>query len=138
MANGNGTVYLRGKTWTIGFTVNGVRVREGIGPNRRLAEMILKKRMTEAIENRYFQKRNLGNTPFTEFAQLYLERVTSQQKGARAERIRVLRWMKQLGNRPLGAITRMELEAWQRDKRLHASPATVNRDLGRLRHMLNR
>src|SRR4029077_502818 len=74
MANGRGTVYMRAGQWTIGFTVNGTRVRETIGPNKHFAEMVLKKRMTETMENRYFSKRNLGRMPFRDFAELYLER----------------------------------------------------------------
>jgi hypothetical protein len=37
MGNGHGSVYLRANLWTIDFTVNGRRVREGIGTNRRQA-----------------------------------------------------------------------------------------------------
>ena len=90
MANGRGSVYLRAGQWTIGFTVNGRRVREKIGGNKRFAEMVLKKRMTEALENRYFSKRNFGRMPFREFAESYLDRVVPQMKSARSERIRVL------------------------------------------------
>jgi hypothetical protein len=70
MANGHkGTIYLRGKTWTIGFTVNGRRVREGVGPSKRMAEMVLAKRTTDAMQGLYFpQKRELGRIPFQEFA----------------------------------------------------------------------
>ena len=75
MGNGHGSVYLRGNLWTIDFTINGRRVREGIGTNRRQAEMVLAKRMSEAIEGRYFSKRNLGLMPFKEFADKYLEEV---------------------------------------------------------------
>ena len=76
MGNGNGVIYRRGKTWTIGFTVNMRRVREAIGPSKRLAEMVLKKRISDALQGMYFpQKRNLGRMPFREFAEMYLERV---------------------------------------------------------------
>ena len=75
MGNGHGSVYLRANLWTIDFTINGRRVREGIGTNRRQAEMVLAKRMSEAIEGRYFSKRNLGLMPFKEFADKYLEEV---------------------------------------------------------------
>ncbi len=137
MANGRGTVYMRAGQWTIGFTVNGRRVREKIGGNKRFAEMVLKKRMTEALENRYFSKRNFGRMPFREFAQLYLDRIVPQMKSARSERIRVLCWMKHFGSRPLGQITRTEIEEFQRQSRAKQRPATINRNLGRLRRMLN-
>jgi integrase len=138
MGNGHGSVYLRANLWTIDFTINGRRVREGIGTNRRQAEMVLAKRMSEAIEGRYFSKRNLGLMPFKEFADKYLEEVIPPMRSARSEAIRVRRWVRDLGSRPLGEITRAELETWQRQTRLKCKPSTVNRELGRLRHMLNR
>jgi integrase len=137
MANGRGTVYMRAGQWTIGFTINGRRVREKIGGNKRFAEMVLKKRMTEAMENRYFSKRSMGRMPFRELAQLYLDRLVPQMKSARSERIRVLSWMKYFGSRPLGQITRAEVEEFQRQSRAKQRPATINRNLGRLRRMLN-
>jgi len=138
MGNGHGSVYMRGNLWTIDFTINGRRVREGIGTNRRQAEMVLAKRMSEAIEGRYFSKRNLGLMPFKEFADKYLKEVVPLMRSVRSETIRVRRWTRDLGTRPLGQITRAELETWQRETRLRCKPSTVNRELGRLRHMLNR
>ncbi len=138
MGNGRGSIYLRAGKWTIDFTVDGKRIREGIGTSKRVAEMVLKKRATEAIEGKYFKKRNGGTTPFSEFGETYLERVTAFQKSARTERTRVLSWMRHFNRRPLGQITRNEIEEWQRQKRMSAKPATVNRTLCRLRHMFNK
>jgi integrase len=100
--------------------------------------MVLAKRMSEAIEGRYFNKRNLGLMPFKEFADKYLEEVIPLMRSARSEGIRVRRWVRDLGSRALSDITRAELETWQRVTRLRCKPSTVNRELGRLRHMLNR
>jgi integrase len=138
MPNGHGSVYLRGNLWTIGFTINGRRVREGVSTNKRMAEMVLAKRMSEAIEGRYFNKRNVGRMPFSEFAEKYLKEVVPLMRSVRSESIRVRRWVRDLGSKPLGQITRAELETWQREARLKCKPATVNRELGRLRHMFNR
>lgn len=140
MANNHrGTVYLRGKTWTIGFTANGRRLREGIGPNKRMAEMVLAKRITAVMEGTYFpQKVVLGRMPFHEFADLYLERVVPLMKSARTEKTRVLRWIRHFRNRPLGQITRSEMEDWRRKRLATCRPATINRDLARLRNMFNR
>ena len=60
-----GTIYLRGNTWTIGYTVGGRRMREAIGSNRQMAEAVLKKRIVECIENRHFSVRNTGRIPFS-------------------------------------------------------------------------
>jgi integrase len=138
MSTSSGTIYLRGSTWTINYTVDGRRVRESIGPSKKLAEMVLKKRVTEAIENRWFDKRNVGNTPFSEFAELYITRHISLLKSPKTERVRVLFWKREFGNRPIGQITRAELQDWQALKRQKNKPATVNRIMCRLRNMFNK
>jgi len=51
---GNGTIYKRGNSWCVGFTVNGRRVRETVGPNKKIAQKVLSLRMTQVLENRYF------------------------------------------------------------------------------------
>src|SRR5437016_5190691 len=134
----SGTIYRRGQSWCVGFTVNGRRVRETVGPNKRIAERVLSLRMTQVLENRYFPpNRQLGRMPFKDFAQTYLEREGPLLKSIRTERNRVLAWAREFGNRPLGQITRAEIEAWRRERMSICRPATINRDLSRLRHMLN-
>src|SRR5437867_1087876 len=134
----SGTIYRRGHSWCVGFTVNGRRVRETVGPNKKIAERVLSLRMTQVLENRYFPpNRQLGRMPFKDFAQMYLEREGTLLKSIRTERNRVLAWEREFGNRPLGQITRTEIEAWRRERMSKCRPATINRDLSRLRHMLN-
>src|SRR5947207_5189511 len=135
---GNGTIYRRGHSWCVGFTVNGRRVRETVGPNKKIAQKVLSLRMTQVLEDRYFPpNRQLGRMPFKDFAQMYLEREGALLKSIRTERNRVLAWAREFGSRPLGQITRTEIEAWRREKMASCRPATINRDLSRLRHMLN-
>jgi integrase len=135
---GNGTIYKRGNSWCVGFTVNGRRVRETVGPNKKIAEKVLGLRMTQVLENRYFPpNRALGRTPFNQFAEMYLERVVPLMKSIRTERDRVKPWMRQFATRPLGQITRAEIEVWRRERVSKCRPATINRDLSRLRHMFN-
>src|SRR5438067_9029070 len=135
---GSGTIYKRGNSWCVGFVVNGRRVRETVGPNKKIAERVLSLRMTQVLENRYFPpNRQSGRMPFKDFAQMYLEREGALLKSIRTDRNRVLAWAREFGNRPLGQITRTEIEAWRREKMARCRPATINRDLSRLRHMLN-
>src|SRR5437879_1625041 len=134
----SGTIYRRGHSWCVGFTVNGRRVRETVGPNKKIAERVLSLRMTQVLENRYFPpNRQLGRMPFKDFAQMYLEREGTLLKSIRTERNRVLAWAREFGNRPLGQITREEIEAWRRERMTTSRPATINRDLSRLRRMFS-
>ncbi len=135
---GNGTIYRRGHSWCVGFVVNGRRVRETVGPNKRIAERVLSLRMTQVLENRYFPpSRQLGRMPFKDFAQMYLEREGLLLKSIRTERNRVLAWAREFGSRSLGQITREEIEAWRRERMTTSRPATINRDLSRLRRMFS-
>src|SRR5207245_5024863 len=120
------------------LTVNGRRVRETVGPNKKIAERVLSLRMTQVLENRYFPpNRQLGRMPFKDFAQMYLEREGALLKSIRTERNRVLAWAREFGSRPLGQITRAEIEAWRREKMMKCRPATIHRDISRLRRMFS-
>jgi len=136
---GNGTIYKRGGAWCVNFkTAEGRRVRETVGPSKRVAEQVLSLRMTQVLENRYFPaSKALGRMPFNEFAQMYIDRVVPLLKSVRTEHNRVASWVKILGARPLAGISRAEIEAWRRDRMATCKPATINRDLSRLRRMLN-
>src|SRR6266566_2769797 len=68
---------------------------------------------------------------------MYLEREGPLLKSIRTERNRVLAWAREFGNRPLGQITREEIEAWRRERMTTSRPATINRDLSRLRRMFS-
>jgi len=68
---------------------------------------------------------------------MYLEREGALLKSIRTERNRVLAWAREFGNRPLGQITREEIEAWRRERMTTSRPATINRDLSRLRRMFS-
>ncbi len=133
-----GSVYLRACQWTIGFCVDGRRYREAVGGSKKLAEMVLRKRITDAIEGRYFNARKVCRVSFADFAEIYLERATALLKSPKTERVRVKFWVREFGNRLLSEITRAEIEAWQRDRLQRNKPSTVNRYLCRLRHMLNK
>ena len=135
---GNGTIYKRRGAWCVNFTANGRRVRETVGPNKKVAEKVLSLRMTQVLENRYFPpNRALGRMPFNEFAEMYLEREGALLKSIRTERNRVLAWAREFGSRSLGQITREEIEAWRRERMTTSRPATINRDLSRLRRMFS-
>src|SRR5438094_1587624 len=135
---GNGTIYRRGNSWCVGFTMKGRRYRETVGPNKKVAEKVLSLRMTQVLENRYFPpNRALGRMPFNEFAEMYLEREGPLLKSIRTERNRVLAWAREFRSRPLGQIARAEIEAWRRERVSKCRTSTINRFLSRLRHLFS-
>src|SRR5438445_10283897 len=120
---GNGTIYKRGNSWCVGFSVNGRRVRETVGSNKKVAEKVLSLRMTQVLENRYFPpNRQLGRIPFKDFAQMYLERAGPLLKSIRTERNRVLACARDFGTRPAGQLTRAETERWPPEQMMRCPP----------------
>jgi hypothetical protein len=57
----------------IDYYANGRRKREHIGPDRRLAETVVRKRKVEIAEGKFLDKRKIPRCLFNEFAFLYLE-----------------------------------------------------------------
>lgn len=66
-------VYKRGKIYYIDYYFNGERKREAIGPDKRLAEIVLKKRKVEIVEERYLDIKRHHKIKFEDFADEYLE-----------------------------------------------------------------
>ena len=117
-----GTVYLRGGPGRSAIPSAGAVFARRSVPIARWRRRCLRKRIVEAIEGRHFNVRNEGRIPFSEFAATYTERCISVLKSAKTERDRVQFWIREFGNRPIGQITRAELQDWQARKRRHASP----------------
>jgi hypothetical protein len=56
----------------IDYYMHGRRKRERIGPDKRLAETVLRKRQVEIAEGKYLDKRQVPRCTFNELAVLYL------------------------------------------------------------------
>jgi hypothetical protein len=61
----------QGVPW-IDYDVNGHRKRERIGPDKRLAETVLRKPKVEIAEGKYLDRQRPNTTTFEELAQAYL------------------------------------------------------------------
>lgn len=68
-----GRVYQRGKIWYVDYYVGPRRIRQSVGPDKRLAEAVLHKRLAEVAEGRHLERRPDGTVPFEEILQDYLE-----------------------------------------------------------------
>jgi hypothetical protein len=61
----------RGVYW-IDYYVNGRRKRERIVPDKRLAEIVLRKRKVEIAEGKFLERQRPITTTFDELADVYL------------------------------------------------------------------
>jgi|SRR5215813_7143679 len=60
--------------------VNGYRKRQRIGPDKRLAETVLRKHKVEIAEGRFLEKQRPVTTTFDELADVYLGYARDQQR----------------------------------------------------------
>ncbi len=66
-------VYKRGTTWYIDYYAGYKRRREEIGPSKRQAETVLKKRMVQVAENRFLEVEKYDKIESEKMTKLYLE-----------------------------------------------------------------
>ncbi|MDD5679936.1 MAG: tyrosine-type recombinase/integrase [Candidatus Omnitrophica bacterium] len=133
-------IYRRGENWWIDFYARGNRVREKIGPIKKLAENALAKRRTEVIENKYFDIDNIPRIRLKEFAGTFLNSYCKPNKISWFNDDTYLRQILEFfGDVYLDEITPVMIENLKAHRLSQgAKQATVNRVLACLRTMLNK
>ncbi len=66
-------VYQRNKIYYIDYYADGARVRERVGPDRRMAEHALAKRISQVAEGKFFELAKDEKIKFKDFAAIYFE-----------------------------------------------------------------
>lgn len=132
-------VYKKGKDWYIDYYVHGRRKREKIGPNKRLAHRVLEKRKVELAEDKYLDKKKVAKILFKDFARYYLETYAVKKRSFKTSFVSsIKKLVSEFGDFYLSEITPRMIEEYQTKRSESVSPATVNRDLARLKHMFNK
>jgi len=132
-------LYLRGKSWYFNFYYEGKRYNEKIGPvSKGVAEEKLNIRRSEVIRGEWKPKR--VRTPFDKFKEQYLEWSEGNKKPSSS--LRDESSLKHLsrffGGKALSEISSFMVEKYKLTRKEEkAGPATINRELGCLRHMFN-
>jgi integrase len=128
-------VFKKQGVYWIDYYVNGRRKRERIGPDKRLAETVLRKRQVEIAEGKYLDKRRVPRCPFHELAQRYLEWARVNHQGYASTRSRVLHLQRVFGHTPLSQVTRLMVDGYVTERAAIRKPATVNREVQLLHHL---
>lgn len=147
------SVFKKQGVYWIDYYVDGHRKRERIGPDKRLAETVLRKRKVEIAEGKFMDKRRPVTTTFEELADAYWRWICPDEAAGiparkrswqSSDRYALGRLRAYFGGQPLTAITPALVEqyrAWRRAtvSRHHRPirPATVNRELECLKRMFN-
>jgi integrase len=139
-------VFKKQGVYWIDYYVNGRRKRERIGPDKRLAETVLRKRKVEIAEGRFLEKQRPVTTTFAELADVYLVHARDQQqkRSWTRDRTSIAALGAYFGGKRLAEIAPAAIEsyrAWRRatiSRRGRAiTPATINRELACLKRMFN-
>src|SRR3990167_5333964 len=134
-------VYKKGKSWYINFYYQGQRIQECVGQaSKTVAKEVLAKRKAEVIEGRYDLNKVKLTPLFEVFCDQYLETFSKQNKRPKSYQ-RDITSSKHLkayfGGKRLADITTWQIEKYKAMRKAEVSPASVNREISCLRHMLN-
>jgi integrase len=128
-------VFRKQGVYWIDYYVNGRRKRERIGPEKKLAEVVLKKPKVEIAEGKFLDKRKVPRCTFSELAVLYLQWAKTNHRGYVATKSRINLLCQAFGEHQLSDITPLSVDAYISQRSTVVKPATVNRDVVVLRHM---
>jgi integrase len=139
-------VFRKQGVWWVDYYVDGHRKRERIGPDKRLAETVLKKRKVEIAEGKYLDKQRPVTTTVDELAERYFTYARDQQRKRSwpRDRTSIKALTGYFGGRRVADITPADIEqyrAWRYATRSRRgrplTPATVNRELACLKRMFS-
>ncbi len=137
------------KTYWIDYRVNGKRKRERIGPSKVAAENRLRKVQTNIVEEREIDKNKNVKVTLGQLKEWYLElpevKELDSYQGKKAQLSNILRILG--SNRTVSQIdiecvneyrSLRSQEPSARRKNQLTTPATINREVAALKHLLNR
>lgn len=130
----------RGVSYYIVYSVNGKRRQETVGKDKKLAEAVLHKRLTEIAENKYLDIKREEKIKFEDFAEHYLEIYCKPNHRSFKFDINSIKTLKRFFiNKYLYEVTSEDVEKFKAERiKEGVTAATVNRDLAWLKSMFNR
>jgi integrase len=133
-------IYQRGKFWYLDYAYKGKRFRKRIGQSKKVAELTLKDIEVKIAKGEYLGIHDSKKVLFENYANEYLVYARTN-KSANSYRLNItnLRTLVPFfKDKYLTEITPQDIERYKTERLKQVSPASVNRDLTCLRHMLNK
>jgi integrase len=128
-------LHLRGRIWYADFYADGRRVQESTGTaNERKAEKFLSLRMSEVQRGVYARR---VRVPLSELWERYFAYAKLHKRSWKRDEQMYGNLSRFFGQVNLDSITPSRVEDFQQHRVREVSPATVNRELALLKHMLN-
>ena len=131
-------LYKRGKVYWMGFRLNGKLYRENTRTTfLKEAEYILACRRKQIQDGEIAEAKRIKNCKVADLAKDYLK-WAERQKSYRDKKLRVNQLVKKFGNLKVGDLNTKIIEQWQSERLKRNKPATINRLLTVLKHMINK
>ncbi|OQX51659.1 MAG: hypothetical protein B5M53_10675 [Candidatus Cloacimonas sp. 4484_209] len=124
-------------TWYIDYYFNGKRIREAIGPNKKLAEQALYIRKANIAKGKFEIQDIKHSITFMELAKIYIEYAKGNKKSWKRDITSLNKLLPYFGNMRLNDISPYKIEQYKLQRRDEVLPATVNRELACMKHMFN-
>ena len=130
---------VKGLDWYIDYYVQGKRVREKIGPNKKLAELTLEKRKVEIAENRCLNIRGRSKVRFFTLVDQYIENYAKVNKRSYKDDIYRGKLLKNyFGNIYLSEFNPYLIEKFKSKRKSEVKESTINRAVSLLHGMFNK
>lgn len=129
-------LFKRGPTWWISFSYNGQQVRQSTETDdRKLAEKIYCKVMTEVTEGKWFERQQ-GTQTFTEMMKKYMKEHSKLKKRSTSrDEVSLLHLIPFFGTYALKDVSPSLISRYKTERLTNrASSATVNRELALMKH----
>lgn len=134
-------LYKRGKVWWMRFTYEGRQIRRSAETtDRRLAEAILGKVQVKVVEGRFFEVLDEKDRTFGEMMQRYLQErsILKAPTSQLRDEQNLQHLLPVFGDLLLAEVTPKLFADYKAKRRAEgASPATINKELGLVRHAFN-
>jgi len=141
-------IYPHGRRWRFDTHYQGIRLR-GTCSTPEMAEIALRKARTLVDEDKYIEKRQEGREALKGFVKRYLDWCKGKLQKAAHDKVNHTRRIIEFfgAEKMLGTIRRADVEAFQaalggmiaegKNKRTSLKPATINRHMATLKHLLS-
>lgn len=126
-----------GRFWGIDYYDGNKRRREIVATSKGEAKKILAARRLQRIRGEQELHPPIRRLSFGQFVQRYREYAKTNKRGFYNERYRLNQLANRFRNRELSQFTRWDAEDLKNDLSKSVAPATVNRLLGNLKHMMS-
>jgi len=129
-------IFRKNNSWFIDYYVGARRVRERVGLSKGEARKALAIRQAQVAQGRFDLRPQMSVPTFEQFAERYTEFSKANKRGFYNEKYRIRQLSRFFGRRKLSDLTSWDAERFKAQMSKSVGPATVNRLLGNLKHMM--